>query len=137
VSAPAPAPKTGRATRGGHETILLLEDDMALRLLLREVLEEAGYRILAAEAPEEALEIASTYKSEIHLLLTDVVLPRRRGTEVASEIRGARPRTRVLYMSGYSAPPGRRESPITPLLVKPFTTEILLVTLRNVLEAAE
>jgi two-component system cell cycle sensor histidine kinase/response regulator CckA len=128
------APKPVAQKRAGNETILLLEDDMALRLLLREVLEEAGYRILAADAPEEALEIAATYGSEIHLLLTDVVLPRLRGTDVAARVLASRPRAKVLFMSGYSAPPGRTESPVSPLLVKPFTAETLLANIRSVLE---
>jgi two-component system cell cycle sensor histidine kinase/response regulator CckA len=133
----AAAPKAVVESRAGHETILLVEDDVALRLLLREILEEAGYRILAAEAPEEALDIANTYGGEIHLLLTDVVLPRMRGTAVAASVVAARPRAHVLFMSGYSAPRGPKESPVTPLLVKPFTAESLLTAVRRRLTPAE
>jgi signal transduction histidine kinase len=139
-------PRTERAARvadaaaaleppRGSETVLLLEDEMNLRLLIREVLEEAGYRILAAETPEEALEIGTSYSEPIHLLLTDVVLPRQNGFEIAARLVAARPQTKVLFMSGYRDSAGRLPStPSAPLLAKPFKGDALLDAVRGVLD---
>ena len=133
---PAPA-KPEKAAARGHETILLVEDDLTFRLLVREVLEDAGYRVLAPETPEEALEIVASYSGTIPMLLTDVVLPRIRGPEIATRMAAARPGTKVLFMSGYSVRTSPDAQPLEPLLVKPFTTQALLTTVRDMLDSRE
>jgi two-component system, cell cycle sensor histidine kinase and response regulator CckA len=129
------APETPRAAKaaavGGSETILLVEDDLTLRWLVREMLEDAGYRVLAPEDVEEAIEISRSYQGPIHALLTDVVLPRMRGPEVARRVKEARPQIQVVYMSGYASSSGEV---LSPLLVKPFLVNALLTTIRGALD---
>jgi PAS domain S-box-containing protein len=101
---PAQSPERTEPPRtvGGHETILLVEDDDQVRRLLRTVLSEAGYRVLEAASPRAALAVSAAYDGEIDLLLTDVVMPDMNGRRLADEIAGTRPYLRVLYMSGYT-----------------------------------
>jgi len=87
---------------GGHETILMAEDDAPLRLLTEEILTMAGYRVLAAVDGEDALRIYSKHSEEIDLLLLDVIMPRKSGHAVYDEIHAINPETRCLFMSGYS-----------------------------------
>jgi two-component system cell cycle sensor histidine kinase/response regulator CckA len=132
----AALPAAAADAHGGTETVLLLEDEVNLRLLIREVLEEAGYRILSAETPEEALQIGASYTGPIRLFLTDVVLPRLNGFEIASRMTAARPDLKVLFMSGYRDPAGRLPSaPSAPLLAKPFKGDALLAAVRSALDA--
>ena len=86
----------------GSETLLLVEDEAAVRQLTLLALEELGYRVLVAADGEEALEIVSAHAGEIHLMITDVVMPRMSGRELAERIAVLRPETRVLYTSGYT-----------------------------------
>jgi len=101
---PVNAPERAEPLRtvGGHETILLVEDDDQVRRLLRTVLSEAGYRVLEAASPRAALAVSEAYDGTIDLLLTDVVMPDMNGRRLADEIATARPYLRVLYMSGYT-----------------------------------
>src|SRR5204862_73380 len=87
--------------RRGTETVLVCEDEPDLRELAREVLEEYGYSVLEAKDGREALDVAAGYTDPIHLLLTDVVMPRMNGSELAGELARAR-QLKVLYMSGYT-----------------------------------
>jgi PAS domain S-box-containing protein len=89
--------------RGGSETILLVEDERAILDLARLILEDLGYRVFAARTPDEAIRIAGELQERIDLLVTDVVMPRMNGRELADRIRAARPGLKVLYMSGYTA----------------------------------
>ena len=86
----------------GTETILLVEDEELLRGVIRESLEDAGYAVLEAEAPDEALAISTAYDGTIHLLLTDVIMPRMTGKELAGRIVAERPGVQVIFMSGYT-----------------------------------
>jgi len=132
----AALPAAAAAAHGGTETVLLLEDEVNLRLLIREVLEEAGYRILSAETPEEALQIGASYTGPIRLFLTDVVLPRLNGFEIAARLAATRPDMKLLFMSGYRDPAGYLPSaPSAPLLAKPFKGDTLLDAVRNALDA--
>jgi CheY-like chemotaxis protein len=140
VDAPA-EPASGAPTRSGEargtETILLAEDEPALREMIREVLEGAGYAVLEAPLPEAALALAERHPGTIHLLMTDVVMPGMGGRELAGRIQAGRPDTRVLYVSGYSFDRVGHHGLIeanTTFLEKPFSAETLLRELRRILD---
>ena len=127
-----------RGTRGS-ETVLLVEDEPAVRELFRKGLERRGYEVLAAVTPEEALEASRGYPGPIHLLLTDVVMPGMGGLELASRVVALRPEIRVLYMSGYTDEAVVRDGLVADdvdFLQKPFTLEELAAKIRSVLDAA-
>lgn len=91
-----------RASSRGTETILLVEDEELLRAIVRDALEEGGYHVLEATDPERAIEISRRFDGTIHLLLTDVVMPRLNGRQLAERLQSERPSLPVIYMSGYS-----------------------------------
>jgi len=91
---------SGRS-RGGSETVLVVEDEDEVRALASDFLSSAGYSVLTAKDGVEALEISERFAGAIQLLLTDVVMPKMRGTELAQEMKARFPRLRVVYMSGY------------------------------------
>jgi len=123
--------------RQGSETVLLVENADSLRNLAKELLKASGYAVLDADSGREALRIASSFSGPIHLLLTDVIMPGMGGKQLAQQFTSLRPATRVLYMSGYSndgiVQSGILESGAL-LLEKPFTREILLRKVRQVLD---
>jgi PAS domain S-box-containing protein len=141
VDAPAdevPVPQEPAATPQGTETILLVEDQDPLRAMIRELLEELGYTVLEAEAGKGALEIARKHPGPIHLLLTDVVMPRMSGREVAERLAIERPACRALYMSGYSNGAISDRGMLmggAALLEKPFTSDRLGIAVREALDA--
>jgi CheY-like chemotaxis protein len=119
------------------ETILLVEDEKAVRCLAREVLESRGYHVLETEGAREALEVGARHKGHIHLLLTDVVMPQMGGRELADHLARLHPETKVLYMSGYADNAVVHHGlldPGTALLQKPFTALALAAKLREVLD---
>jgi CheY-like chemotaxis protein len=122
----------------GMETILLAEDDAGLRLMTQELLERLGYTVLIAECSQEAIRIASVHPGPIHLLLSDVVMPKANGSELAEKLGLLRRQTRVLYMSGYPSETvvqhGVLEAGLN-FLEKPFTLESLAKKVREVLDA--
>jgi len=124
----------------GSESILLAEDSEALRKLAQSNLESAGFRVLSAQSGEEALEIATHHGSTFDLLLTDVVMPGMNGRVLAEQLLPRQPRMKVLYMSGYTdsfiAGHGVLE-PGTYLLHKPFTEEVLIRKVREVLDGGK
>lgn len=89
--------------RGGRETILLVEDEKSLLRMTSMMLETLGYRVLSASSPGEALKLAQACASEIHLLITDVVMPEMNGRELARELLSLRPLLKTLFTSGYTA----------------------------------
>jgi len=97
-----PAPDVAR-TPGGHETVLLVEDEDALRELDRQILMRYGYRVLHARTGPEAVAVAEAHPGTIQLLLTDVVMPTMSGRELADRLQAAFPEMKVLYMSGYTS----------------------------------
>jgi two-component system, cell cycle sensor histidine kinase and response regulator CckA len=124
--------------RGGTETILLVEDEPIVRSLTRELLEEAGYRILFASDGTEAMQQAVAIDEPIHLVITDVVMPEMSGPELANRLRKLRPETRVLYMSGYTddeilCRKGLPEN--SAFIQKPFTPEQFSRKVRETLDA--
>jgi CheY-like chemotaxis protein len=118
------------------QTVLVVEDEEALREVTRRLLTRQGYAVITAANGAEALDIALAYKGDINLLLTDVIMPQMLGKEAAERIRYTRPHIRVLYMSGYAQPvlasQGRLE-PNVELLDKPFTERELLDKVHAVL----
>jgi PAS domain S-box-containing protein len=136
VEAAIQSTKRARARRG-TETILLVEDEPAVRELTRLVLAAQGYSVVEAVNPEEAERLCENGKSEIHLLLTDVVMPGTSGHELAKRITACRPKIKVLYMSGYThnviASGGMLDRGIA-FLQKPFTPATLIEKVRDVLD---
>jgi CheY-like chemotaxis protein len=92
----------GAAVPGQGETILLAEDEVALRESIAAYLVQHGYNVLEASNGEEALQVAGRFSGQIHLLLTDVVMPKVEGAELASELAKLRPGISTLFMSGYT-----------------------------------
>ncbi len=124
---------------GGRETILVVEDEDAVRRLVRSTLERRGYRVLVASGGPEALQVARC-EEPIDLVVTDLVMPQMSGVEVAARIQQDRPRTRVLFMSGYTDR-SLQKTGVLPdameFLQKPFTPAMLATRVRNVLDRAE
>ncbi len=134
---PAPPALEPGTWVGGTETVLIVEDDPAIREVVRRVLEMASYTVIEAGTPREALDAAALHSGPVHLLLTDVVMPELTGRQLADRLLRERPRLAVLYMSGYTddaiVHQGRLD-PDTAFLQKPFTPEWLLRRVREVLD---
>lgn len=124
----------------GHETILLVEDEPAVRGLVHETLRLQGYTVLVARHGIEALLASAKCVGPIHLLLTDVVMPQMSGPEVAEKIQIARPEVKVLYMSGYPDHPVFDQDGVnqmTGFLQKPFSPPALVQKVREVLDSVK
>jgi PAS domain S-box-containing protein len=122
----------------GTDTVLLVEDEPALRNLVQIMLAEAGYHVLAAATPKEALALGSAAGVVIDLLLTDVVMPEMSGPQLATELVRRNPDVQVLYMSGYvgdSLSQHGFDEGAAVLIHKPFKPEQLLKVVRDVLDA--
>jgi PAS domain S-box-containing protein len=135
--APAPAdqPIAEERTPAG-ETVLVVEDDEALRAVTERIFARNGYRVITAGTGREAVEVALACNEEIHLLVTDVVMPQMQGKELAEQIRAIKPGVEVLYMSGYAQPGLGIEDRLDPgaaLVEKPFSEATLLAKAAQVL----
>ncbi|MCR4339822.1 MAG: PAS domain S-box protein [Gemmatimonadaceae bacterium] len=122
----------------GTETILLVEDNAGLRRLATRVLEPAGYTVLLASTGEEALQLLERHEEQVHLLLSDVVMPGMSGRQLAERLAQTRPGMKVLYMSGYTSDTIVRHGVLeaqVPFLNKPFTAAALLRKVREVLDS--
>ena len=136
-SAANPDPDGKKNSIQGSETILLVEDEDAVRKIARIALESKGYRVLEASGGRRAIEIATEYPDDINLLLTDVIMPEMNGPKLAEELRARRPTIRVLFMSGYTDDDvlrGASELGREILLQKPFTANGLARKVRSVLD---
>jgi CheY-like chemotaxis protein len=138
------APEPDVATRAapgqrGTGTVLVVEDEAALREPVCRLLEGAGYRVLAGKDVDEAIQIARHHKGPLDLLLTDVVMPVLSGPQLAKYLRPLYPRMKVLYMSGYPEPRQPSSAPVleADFIKKPFTKQTLLSRIRDVLECGE
>jgi PAS domain S-box-containing protein len=136
ASAPRQEPGREKLIARGDETILLVEDEEGVRNLVSGMLREQGYRVYEAEHGSHALEVFSEHHKEIHLLLTDVIMPKMSGRELAEKLTVMSPGLKVVYMSGYTDDIVAREGVVfedTILLHKPFTPEGLARKLREAL----
>ncbi len=133
---PPEAHATSDRRRRGWETVLLVEDEDAVRALAREVLRRHGYVVLEARHGLEALRVAERHPDEIHLLVSDVVMPHISGSELAKRLSADRPKMKVLFMSGYTDRPAlqRDTTVVAPFVQKPFTPELLARKVRSVLD---
>ena len=123
-------------TPASGETILVVEDEEAVREFTKILLEELGYRVLAAENGEHALALSEQYPGKIHLLLTDVVMPGIQGPELAQKLSTFRPGVPILYVSGYTDPKILADLHLEDrmaFLQKPFTRHALQVKIRDLL----
>ncbi len=133
----APKPAAPESLRGS-ETVLLVEDEAAVRNLTRRVLEGYGYAVLTTENGHEALQAAQERQGPIHLLVTDVVMPKMGGRELAQRLAPGRPEMKVLYLSGYTDNAIVHHGVLEPgiaFLQKPFTPQSLARKVREVLDA--
>jgi DNA-binding NtrC family response regulator len=138
---PEPAVAENGATldraRGGHETVLLVEDDAGVRLLTASILRRSGYRVLEARDGREAIRLWANDAVQVDLLLTDVVMPFVNGPELAAHLKERRPGLPVLYASGYTddvvAYHGVNQDD-TGFLQKPFTAARLIQKVRGTLD---
>ena len=116
------------------ETILFVEDEAFVREVTSEVLQSAGYRVLAAKNAVEAQCIYDARHKDVGLLLTDVVLPGETGRALAGRLRRGNPRLKVLLVTGYVEQMGLQEAMPEECLAKPFSTEVLLRRVRQLLD---
>jgi PAS domain S-box-containing protein len=120
----------------GHETVLLVEDEANLRTLIEQVLGGQGYKVLVANTGEAALELVKQHKGPIHLLITDVVMPRMGGKQLVDQLAPQRPEMKVIFMSGYTNNALLHNEALQQdalFLQKPFTPDVLLKKVRDAL----
>lgn len=123
---------------GTGETVLLVDDERPIRMMLKSMLERLGYHVLAADSAETALDMAVAYTGRIHLLLTDICMPRMNGRELAEVLARERPDLSCIFMSGF--PPddifgrGLLEREVH-FMAKPFSRDQLAFKTREVLDA--
>jgi len=121
----------------GHETILLVEDEPAVLRLTARVLESYGYTVVSAGSPGEALQLAKAHGREIHLLLTDVVMPSMNGRDLANTLTALYPNVKRLFMSGHTADVIAQHGMLDPGVIcieKPFSPASLVAMVRDVLD---
>ena len=137
AGAETPEPERPPSATGGKETLLLVEDEAPVRDSVRRLLEWHGYTVIEARNGADALQIYDGDEQEIDLVLTDLIMPGMGGHELVERLRARRPDLRVLFMSGYAEKPlpnnGTARSG-TAYLEKPFTVELLMQRLREVLD---
>ena len=122
----------------GHETLLLVEDELAILKLTAKVLEQQGYTVLAANDPADAIQLARDHAGKIHLLLTDIVMPRMNGRELSERLKSIHPTLKCLFMSGYPANVIARQGILEEgvlFIQKPFSMADLNAKIRRALES--
>lgn len=138
-AAPQPSRVADLVPSGGGETIVVVEDEISVRSVMRRSLESAGYRVLEAGSTFEAIEVLATHPGQISLVLTDVVMPGAGGPELARLIKKRTPHLPVLFTSGYTDSEIARRGLLQPgaaFLQKPFTPAALVRAVRERLAQA-
>ena len=133
----ATMPPIKTETIGGCQTILLVEDEPALRKVTASALRSMGYTVLEAEDPTKAIQLVETCREPIHLLLTDVIMPGMNGMELSKRLKFFRPDLKVMFISGYGGGELTRQISLEPdaiLLQKPFSKNALLMKIHAVLD---
>jgi two-component system cell cycle sensor histidine kinase/response regulator CckA len=130
----------GRATsaRGGHETILLVEDERSILDMAKMMLEKFGYRVFCASTPSEAIRLAEGFDGDIHLLIVDVIMPEMNGRDLARRLAELYPQMVCLFMSGYSGEVIAHQDMLDEgvhFIQKPFSMQDLAAKVRQVLDA--
>jgi CheY-like chemotaxis protein len=123
----------------GSETVLLVEDEDGVRALTRHILQSCGYAVLEARDGAEAVRVAGQHQGHIDLLITDVVMPRMGGREVAERLAAIHPAVKVMFLSGYTDDAVVRHGILeaqVAFLQKPFSTATLAAKVREVLDNA-
>lgn len=135
----APAEEEKELAMGRGETILLVEDEPPLRNMVRQCLEESGYKVLKASDGIDAIAVGDKHEWKIDLLLSDAVMPRMGGVTLLSEVAGRYPSIQLMLMSGYTQDAKLRQSKLRSIRViqKPFTRAALLHKIRTALDAAK
>ena len=124
------------SSTGGHETVLVAEDEPDLREVICEILSAAGYKVLVADGATQAIAIAEQQTSDIDLLITDMVMPGTPGPEMATKLAARFPNMKSIFMSGYSADAFKKEMGAPDYyLEKPFSPHQLIHVVRRVLDA--
>lgn len=139
VDEPAPSAPQSPHTKvhSGAETVLLVEDEPALRDLIRIALTGNGFTVLDAGSPADALALSRTHTAPLHLLITDIIMPGMDGPSLAKQVLKERPEIKVLYMSGYATNFIMHDGIVDPgtnFLEKPFHPGTLLAKVREVLD---
>lgn len=134
-----PATTTDAKARRGSETILLVEDERPVRGLVRSILERYGYRVVEADSGVSALELWPRHKEDVHLLLTDMVMPDgMTGRELAEKLQAEKPALKVIFTSGYNPDAVGKDFVLLEglnFLQKPFHPRKLAETVRDCLDA--
>ena len=128
--------KREAASASGTETILVVEDDESVRSLIRLALVAGGYKVLETDDPDKALDLCANHPGPIHLLLTDVVMPKMGGPAVAEKVAALRPGVKVIFMSGYTDDAIVHHGVLSagmPFIQKPFSPAVLRGKIREVL----
>lgn len=136
--APASRLIVPKRSRAGKETILLVEDEAGVRTLARLILEKQGYKVLDAKNGEEAITLSKNFPGIIDIMVTDTVMPKMSGTQLAQHLAASRPKMKVLYLSGYTDDAVVHHGIMdteTPFLQKPFTLESLTNKVRDLLDS--
>ena len=137
---PALLPEPARQVPRGEETVLLVEDEEDFLAVAKRMLEQRGYTVLAVGTPGKALRLARQHAGDIHLLLTDVVMPEMSGQVLATNLRSLYPNLKHLFMSGYPADVVAQYGLLAEdvsFLSKPFSADVLVSKVRAVLDAQQ
>jgi len=132
----APRARVEEIPVGHGETVLVVEDELALLTIDKMMLDRLGYRVLAASAPEEAIHLAGEHISEIHLVITDVVMPVMNGRELAEQLQSRYPGIKIMFMSGYTADVIAHRGVLDEdvnFIQKPFSMRDLAIKVRDAL----
>ena len=138
TATPTAAARTEVEARTGSETILVVEDDAAVRQFIGTVLQDGGYQVVAARYGDQALELFQQHDDRFGLVVTDLVMPHMSGHALVEKLRCLSPGVRVLYTSGYADDAVARHGeldPKIPFIRKPFGSEEFLQAVREALDA--